>query len=335
MGSKGDGSLVKKEADARPEGWGGVWAAWKLKSSLPFNLLAFQLFSRRATLPKQLKGALLALASAACISVTFIASKQAMQELSPLAFTPLWFGVASLWGVGFYCFRYGWYVPGGLSNSIRPMIWVGFLNGLANFLFFTSINLGDPTLVAFFSRSETVYTVLLGTWLLGERMRRAEWLGMVIAIVGTGLMTFQASQVVKLMLFLTLVSNFFLALSTLVAKKHIKALSPLILSIVRTLVMSVMLGVVGWAAGEVAWPSQTTWLWIIGGAFFGPFLSYLLFYQSLLYLDLSKGAVIRAMQPLFVAIYGLILFGSVITFPQFIGGVTMIAGVAVMLWKRQ
>lgn len=286
-------------------------------------------------LPKQLIGASLALASAACISVTFIASKQAMRQLSPLAFTPIWFLVASAWGVGFYVFRYGWYVPAEVKTSLRPMLWLGFLNGLANWLFFSSINLGDPTLVAFFSRSETVYSVLLGAWLLGERMRRYQWLGIVIALVGTGLMTFQGGRVVLIVLLLTLTSNFFLALSTLVAKKYIDTVPPLILSTGRTLVMTIMLGMMGLMAGQLAWPSLESWLWIIGGAFFGPFLSYLLFYQSLRYLDLAKGAVIRATQPLFVAIYSLLLFGTLIDWPQFLGGVAMIAGVAVMLWERE
>lgn len=294
-------------------------------------------FSKLPTLrlPKQLIGASLALASAACISVTFIASKQAMRQLSPLAFTPIWFLVASAWGVGFYVFRYGWYVPAEVKTSLRPMLWLGFLNGLANWLFFSSINLGDPTLVAFFSRSETVYSVLLGAWLLGERMRRYQWLGIVIALVGTGLMTFQGGRVVLIVLLLTLTSNFFLALSTLVAKKYIDTVPPLILSTGRTLVMTIMLGMMGLMAEQLAWPSLESWLWIIGGAFFGPFLSYLLFYQSLRYLDLAKGAVIRATQPLFVAIYSLLLFGTLIDWPQFLGGVAMIAGVAVMLWERE
>jgi drug/metabolite transporter (DMT)-like permease len=70
------------------------------------------------------------------------------------------------------------------------------------------------------------------------------------------------------------------------------------------------------------------------GSFFGPFISYVLFYQGLRYLDLSKGAVIRASQPLFVAVYSLALFGEFITAPQLVGGLLMVAGVGLMLWQR-
>lgn len=289
----------------------------------------------RAALPRQVKGVLLVFASAACVSVTFIASKQAMRELSPLGFTPVWFAMAAAWGIGFYLLRYGRQWPANLGVSAWPLLLLGLLNALANYLFFTSVDLGDPTLVAFFSRSETLYTVLLGAWLLGERMDRYQWLGVVVAIAGAGLMTFRASPVVWLMLLLTLLSNFFLALSTLVAKKSLGGVLPLVLSIARAVMMALMLGLAGLVAGQLAWPSLSAWLWLIGGAFFGPFLSYFLFYKSLHYLDISKGAVIRATQPLFVAVYSLILFGTVISAQQFAGGLAMLAGVILMLWERR
>lgn len=277
---------------------------------------------------------MLTLASAACISVTFIASKQALRELSPLAFTPLWFAVASVWGVGFYLLREGPTWPAGLRASFRPLLWLGLFNGTANLLLFTAIDLGDPTLAAFFSRSETIYSVLLGALLLSERMRRYQWLGVAIAIAGAGLITFRAGRVVWLMLLILLISNFFLALSALVAKKNVVVVPALVLSTVRTIMMSLMLGLIGLVAGQLIWPSLTTWLWIIGGSLFGPFLSYILFYQGLLYLDLAKGAVIRATQPLFVAAYSLILFGTLISTQQFAGGMFMIVGVVLMLWER-
>lgn len=287
------------------------------------------------SLSLQLKGVLLAFASAACISVTFIVGKQAMKTLSPLAFTPLWFGAASLWGIGFYIIRHGFKIPPRLGASLPIILRLGFLNGTANLLLFTGISLGDPTLAAFFSRSETIYSVLIGVWFLGERMRSYQWLGVIVAVVGTGLMTFQAGTVVWLMLMILLTSNLFLAFSNLVAKRNIIAIPPLVLSTARTIVMGVLLGGISLAAQQLRWPALTTWLWIIGGAFFGPFLSYLLFYEALVYLDLAKSAVIRALQPLFVAIYGFVLFGTFISLRQFLGGLLMIIGVTIMIWQQR
>ncbi|RMF00325.1 MAG: DMT family transporter [Chloroflexi bacterium] len=281
-----------------------------------------------------LKGVLYTFGSAACISVTFIASKQAMQEMSPLAFSPLWFAAASGWGAGAYVLRNGLNFPPGLLRLARPLLWMGLFNGLANLLLFSAINLGDPTLAAFFSRSETVYSVLLGALLLGERMLGYQWAGAALAVAGAGVMTFKGGRVVGLMLAITLVSNFFLSLSSLIAKRHVTAVPPLLLSTIRTVLMTLMIGAVALAFGEVTRPGLAAGLWIIGGAFFGPFLSYVLFYKGLHTLDLGKGAVIRSTQPLFVALYGLLLFGTVISAQQFLGGLLMLAGVSLMLWQK-
>jgi drug/metabolite transporter (DMT)-like permease len=284
---------------------------------------------------RQGRGIALMFASAATVSVMFIASKQAMQELSPLAFSPVWFAAASAWGLGLYGIQNGAERPAGLTKYWRPLLALGLFNGLANLLLFSAINLGDPTLVAFFSRSETIYSVLLGALLLHERMRGYQWLGAAIAVAGAGVMTFRGGAVVGLTLLITLASNLLLSLSMLIAKRYIFAMPPLVISTVRTLIMMVMLAAVSAAFGQLAWPGPITWLWVIGGAFFGPFLSYVLFYHGLRHLELGKGAVIRSTQPLFVALYSLLLFGAVITAQQFVGGLMMLAGVALMLWQKQ
>lgn len=275
-------------------------------------------------------------ASAACTSVKFIASKQAMSELSPLAFTPLWFAAASAWGLCFYLWQNGMTFPTSLVRYARPVLLMGFVNGLANLFFFTAINLGDPTLVAFFSRSATIYSVLLGAFVLGERMYNYQWAGVAIAILGTGVMTFRSGNVVLMILLITLVSNFFLAFSSMIAKKELTDVPPLVLATARTAIMAIMTGVLALLTNELTLPTlSTTWLWIFSGALIAPFLSYIFFYSALRYTDLAKAVVIRATQPLFVAIYGLILFGTLITAQQFLGGLLMLIGVIFMLWERR
>jgi len=159
------------------------------------------------------------------------------------------------------------------------------------------------------------------------------WVG--IAIVGTGVMTFRAGSVIWLMLLLTLLANFLLALSFLIAKKYLMGIQPLVLSTARTIIMTGMSGATAFISGDIVLPSFTTWLWIAGGAFLAPFLSYVFFYQALRYFELSKAEVIRATQPLFVALYGLLLFGTLISGQQFWGGLLILAGVLLMLWERR
>lgn len=279
----------------------------------------------------KLKGILLTLASAAMVSVTFIASKQALKELTPLAFTPIWFGIASLWGLGFH-----WTQPNrapltALRPHLKPLALIGLASSGANYFFFSAIKLGDPTVVSFFSRSETIFSLLWGVLLLKERLTRWQWLGAAVAVVGAGLMTYRGGTIIFLVLVLALVGNFFNSLTSLIAKKNVKNVPPNVLGVARTIGLTVIMGSLALATGELTAPSITTLLWMVGGSFFGPFLSFVLYYNGLKWVDMSQASIIRATQPLFVAVYSLALFGSLISPLQLTGGLIILAGVVLMV----
>jgi drug/metabolite transporter (DMT)-like permease len=273
--------------------------------------------------------------SAALNSMTNIASKQAMSELSPLAFMPIWFTLAALWGLGLYVWQHGIRFPAILWPVIRPLLWLGLCHSLANLLYFNALNLGDPTMVAFFNRSETLMTALLGLFILGEQLRPYQWGGIAIAVSGTFVMTYNGGAIIWWILGLMMVSNFLSSLGTLVVKQHIMHVSPLLLSISRTILMAVMVGSVTFSQGQFAWPSATTWGWLIGGAFFGPFLSFVAFYEGLRHLEMSTSSVIRATQPLFVALYSFMLFGTMMSSQQVLGGFILLLGIVLMVWRKK
>jgi drug/metabolite transporter (DMT)-like permease len=133
---------------------------------------------------------------------------------------------------------------------------------------------------------------------------------------------------------LTLVANFFHALTSYIAKRAVDSVPPIVLGIARTAILTVCLGMVAYVTGDLVLPSLRALLWMIGGSLFGPFLSYLLFYKGLQSLEMSKAAIIRATQPLFVAFYGFILFGDLLGWIQFLGGMIILAGVIMILSVR-
>ncbi len=279
----------------------------------------------------KLKGVLLTLLSAAMVSVTFIASKQALNELTPLGFTPIWFGIASLWGLIFHATLPNRAPLASLRPHLRPLILIGVTSSAANYFFFTAIKIGDPTVVSFFSRSETIFSLSWGVFLLKERLTGKQWLGAAIAVLGAGLMTYKGGSLILSVLMLALVSNFFNSLTSLVAKMNVKNLPPNVLGLARTIGLTVIMGAIALATGELTIPSTPTLLWMVGGSFFGPFLSFVLYFNGLKWVDMSQASIIRATQPLFVAAYSLALFGSLIRPLQLAGGLIILAGVMFML----
>lgn len=281
----------------------------------------------------KLRGALYTLGSAACLSVTFVASKQALQELPLLGFATIWFIMASLWGLGYYIIQPDKVSLVSLKLHWQTLFLLGLCSSIANYFFFSAVNLGDPTVVAFFSRSETIFSLLLGVILLGEQMTGLQWLGAVVAIVGAGLMTYQAGSLIWAVLGLSLLGNFFNALTSYIAKRNITDILPLILGISRTVVLAFCLGMLAFLADDLVWPTSRAFFWIAGGSFFAPFLSYFLFYKGMVSLEISQAAIIRATQPLFVALYSFVLFGSLVSGQQFAGGMVILCGVVMILWS--
>ncbi|RME45444.1 MAG: DMT family transporter [Caldilineae bacterium] len=285
---------------------------------------------RRLAVPR-VQGILYTFASAAFLSVTFIASKEALRELPTLGFTPIWFTLASAWGIGYYAVQPNKVPWQTLKPYLGALLLLGLSSSASNFFFFSSIRLGEPTMVAFFSRSETVFSLLWGVVALRERLTRPQWLGVAMAVVGAGVMTYQGGRLVWTVLGLALVANFFNATTSYVAKRNVASVPPAVLGIARTLVLAASMGVLGLAWGQLRWPSLRALLWMAGGSFFGPFLSYLLFYKGLRTMDMGQAAIIRATQPLFVALYSLLLFGRTLGGVQFAGGLVILAGVTLML----
>ena len=273
--------------------------------------------------------------SAALVSVTFIASKQAMSELSPMAFMPVWFIVAAIWGLALYLWQHGLRFPTTVRPVLRPLLWLGLAHSLANLLYFNALKLGDPTMVAFFSRSETLITALLGLFVLGEELRFRQWVGMFIAISGTFVMTYQGPIIIWWILGLMVASNLLASIGTLLVKQNVMEVSPLVLAITRAALMAVIVGSVSFSRGELVWPSLTTWGWLISGAFFGPFLSFVAFYEGLRHLEMSTSSVIRATQPLFVALYSFLLFGTIMSSQQMWGGFILLLGIILMVWRKK
>ncbi len=279
----------------------------------------------------KLKGIFYTLASAAMVSVTFIASKQALKELEPLSFTPIWFGIASLWGLSYYAVQPNRVPLKTLKPHWKALTLIGLFSSASNFFFFTSIKLGEPTIVSFFSRSETIFSLLWGIVLLEERLSRWQWLGAGVAVTGAGMMTYHGGAVIWTILLLTLIANFFNSGTSLVAKLNVQNVPANILGLARTLGLTVVLGTLSLFSGKLVWPSTDALLWMVGGSFFGPFLSFVFYYQGLKTVDMGQASILRATQPLFVALYSLALFGSVIGSLQFTGGLIILAGVMLML----
>jgi len=282
------------------------------------------------------RGYLLGIASSASMGLIFIFSKAALATLNRETLAPLWYFASLLMALAYLILTeqvHSLLIP---RRLWLPILLMGLFNSIGAIAFFWEIQVTDPTLISFFGRMEPVYTVVWGTLFLNERLNRREMLGIVVTLGGALLITYASGQIVLQAFLLSIfVETLFFSLGILVTKLALeRAATPGALVSYRSLLMCLFTAAYALIAGKWTSPHPRELLLIGGGAFFGPFLSWLLLMIALTHADASKLAIIRNLQPLFVVLYSLVILGTAPTSRQMLGGAATVAGVLLILSAR-
>jgi drug/metabolite transporter (DMT)-like permease len=276
----------------------------------------------------------LALGSAAAIAATFVVRKSVSETVNPATFSVWWYGLAGLYAWTFALIRGKVHGARGIRTGWKPMLGLVLLNAAGAILYFLEIDLTNPALVSFFGRLRTVYTVLLGVVFLRERLNGQEWVGAAVTVLGTLLIAYRGGAVLNLVFLLALVENLLMAGATIMAKFAVHHIPPIVLAGYRGVLISLVILVYALLTGQWEWVEGRTLVIVATGALSGPFLGYVMHYASLARVDAGKAAIVAAIQPAFVTLYTVFLFGDLPTFQQALGGALTIVGVAVVFAAR-
>jgi drug/metabolite transporter (DMT)-like permease len=277
------------------------------------------------------RGTAIASVAAITISGTFIFSKLLTARMPVPLFTALWFGVAGTFGLAAYLLRYR-ALPPLPRSALWAILAVGVLNGLSALLFFQQIAMTDPAIVSFFSRIETVNTVLLGVIILRERLTARDILGIGLVVGGALLVTYASGEIVMLVFGLAIVQTFLHAGSLIAGKVAAPHVPPLALSTYRSLITALIAAPIAlMSLGAAMDLSPGTWGLLAFGALLGPFGSYVLVYRALRDIDAWLWGVLSALQSFLVVLYSWGLFGTLPSPRQVIGGSIAVIGAIVVV----
>jgi drug/metabolite transporter (DMT)-like permease len=288
----------------------------------------------RQRVPPRYLGYVLALFSTATIATAFVISKAVLNTINPESFNVYWYTAAAV-----YALIYG-RLSGNparrttLHQYWKPLLSIGVINALSMMLFFSAIQMTNPAIISFLGRISTLFTVLLGIIILGERLGRREWVGAAVVLAGALLITYRADAVMLKVFFIALGSSFLYSCTIIIAKQAVASVSPLTLTLARSGGTAFTMLFLTLVTGRLQVPALDMLAIIIVGALGGPLVSHLLLYRALALVDASKVSLIGATQPLFVMLYSLALFGTLPLEHQIAGGLLSMGGVAILLSAR-
>jgi len=300
-----------------------------LKNQLSFSL----------TMKTTRQGYFYAFLATICGSLVYLFSKAALNEVSLPQFGFWWFFTAIFWNALMAAHpKGGFSVKKFTRKDYRTLIFIGFIELVATSTFYAAIAVSaNPAIPSFLRNLEYLFVSILGFVLLSERLGKWQLTGAFLTLSGAFIISLRTSPTDSFFTAasgLMLISTTFYAARTIIAKKHIRAISPVVLAINRALFLLTLAIIFMFSQNLSFIIPSTAFVNIMAGSFVGPFLTSIFQYSALKYIEASKAAIVQSTTGMFVLLGAFILFGTLPTTVQVIGGLIAITGVVFMMFKK-
>lgn len=286
------------------------------------------------------RGYLYALLATICGSLVYLFSKAALLEVSLAQFGFWWFALALVWNSAMAVHPRGGFSLKGLGLAdYKTLILMGLVEIVATTSLYAAIAIAEnPTVPSFLRNLEYLFISLLGMILLSERYSRLSGTGALLVLSGAflvGLKTGNLKGLLSTTSALMLLSTSFYAIRTILAKKHIKEIGPVMLAINRAIFLLLFASLFLILNNDSLLIPGKAFLNILAGSFVGPFLTSVFQYSALRYIEASRAAIVQSTTGMFVLGGSLLMFGLLPSGLQMAGGAVTVAGVALMMRARK
>ncbi len=286
-----------------------------------------------------IKGYLFALVSVVSVSNVYIFSKAALQEVSLPQFGFYWFLFGLFWMLIFAYYRKSYSVF--KSLTLKKYLILGFLgvfDVVGTYFFFKAIHtIPNPTIVSFIGNISPAFVITLSILVLKERFNKLELAGVVLALSGALIISYKGAGFDDIFINgaqFVLFSATLGAINSVIIKKNIKQIPPIVLAINRTTFLLVFSTIAILVMQKSFTLPTSAMKNIFIGSVLGPFLTVITGYLALQYIPLSRKAIIGSTKGLFVLVGSYIYFGHFPRSIALLGGFVTIIGVLLISFGK-
>ena len=283
-----------------------------------------------------LKGAAYSIFSALSVSLVYILSKIAQNHLSTDIFLFWWFGFGSLWGT-FVILKMNtikkYYKI--LKENILFLGYFAVAEAFATFLFFYLIKQLNPSVVSFLGSIGPMIVVILGYFILKEKLNLTEGIGGLIALSGLIIITYTTPDISFKNLLILFTMIFIYSLNTILVRKHSKKIPSFMITALRLYFLFLSYTVLVLIKGSFVLPDKQEFLVLLIGSLAGPVLGMYFLFKALSYTKAVTVSIIKSIQPFIVAMEAYLFLNLPITFKQLIGGTILVIGINIILFASK
>ncbi len=214
-------------------------------------------------------------------------------------------------------------------QEVKALICAGMLNGLSMYFLFYGLNKSSPALVSMLNRSYILFSILLGAFVLKERILRIDWALIIFATLGIILFMFKKEMgLIDGAALMGLLSGLLFSFCNLIIKNKLHKTSEYIILFSINFISAFFFFFICLLDGvdTLHIPLDKKIIsFIFLGAFLGSFLGLLLFYASIKKIPFYKANLYRSISPVVSLLIGLSFFPVFLSTINIIGLVILLS----------
>jgi drug/metabolite transporter (DMT)-like permease len=211
---------------------------------------------------------------------------------------------------------------------------IGFLIATSTAMNYAAVEFVDPGTASLLSKAGILFSLGFSLFWLKEHLNRWQGVGVLLALIGVFVITFQPGDYFRVGSLLVLGSTFLYAIHAALVKRYTEHISLIEFFFFRLLATSSFLFLFTAAGNRLVWPSGQAWLILIIAGTVDVLISRTLYYKSLRLLTMSMHTIVMTLSPVIAVIWSLFLFEAPFTWQQAVGGVGILAGVVMVTLKQ-
>ena len=285
-------------------------------------------------------GYLLVTGTAFFTAFSYIFGKKVSEDLYPETVAFYWFFGAFLFAIlkrtlfGLFGTKFrvniddlGQYKDVMIISSIVTVFGVAF--------WVIALRSAGPPVTSFLMKFQVVFSVILGAFFLNERLRKLEFFGIALTIIGGLVITYDTPIFELKGAFFAILAAFCYSCLFVIVRRKGSSLNMMMVATLRALGVSVIGISYLLISGRFQLPSNIDLLYMLIGGTCGAYIGKALQFQAIKLVDVSRTTAVTPLEAVFVVLLTFIFFDTMPSFLKLVGGGLIVLGVVFLLVFRK
>ena len=287
---------------------------------------------------KEIKGYFQGVLSAVVLAIQFILTKLLLERIYYANLILFQFSIGTIIVFLITIFKFKKIPFGRIWMYKKDIFLAGVSIGIASILWVYSVDLIGPAMTSFIQKLNIPFSIILGIILLKERLVSKEIIGILIAIIGVILISYNRDFVIFASVIFAVFQAVFFSFHSFFVKRVVEKIDVWLILLGRCFVAVIVIFIFGIFTRTLNFNYNLDWKWIIIlvlSPLFGIVLNNYFRYNSLKLIGLSKNAVVSSLEPVLITFLSIIFLKLDFTVLKYIGGAVIIFGLYIVIMAKK